>query len=335
MHEPLSARAIGRWPAILPQLGIAPTYLTGKHTACPICRDGKDRFRFDDRDGRGTFICSVCGAGDGIKLVMAANGIEFRQAADRIEEIIGSGSAPVSTRKQPGRSDDEKRGAMNRLWASSTPVQAGDPAALWLGARVGLTAFPACLRTAHRIRYQDDVPSWHPAMIAMLMAPDGRPAILHRTYLTTEGGKAPVEKPRRIMEGTITRGSAVRLFPHQDVLGIAEGIETALAAASLFGVPCWAATNATILSHWTPPDEVREVIIFGDNDPKFGGQAAALALAHRLAVRDRKVRVEIPERLGFDWNDVLLERASAARRQNRLIDAASASHGPDAQDRRG
>ena len=32
-----------------------------------------------------------------------------------------------------------------------------------------------------------------------------------------------------------------------DTLGIAEGMETALSAAALFGPPCWAALNATLL----------------------------------------------------------------------------------------
>ena len=35
---------------------------------CPMC-GGKDRFRFDDKGGRGTWICSQCGAGDEIELV--------------------------------------------------------------------------------------------------------------------------------------------------------------------------------------------------------------------------------------------------------------------------
>jgi putative DNA primase/helicase len=33
-------------------------------------------------------------------------------------------------------------------------------------------------------------------------------------------------------------GAAVRLMAHGDTLGIAEGIETALSASALFGVPC-------------------------------------------------------------------------------------------------
>ncbi|NYY79755.1 hypothetical protein DMH17_06695 [Raoultella planticola] len=30
---------------------------------------GADRFRFDDKEGRGTWFCNQCGAGDGLKLV--------------------------------------------------------------------------------------------------------------------------------------------------------------------------------------------------------------------------------------------------------------------------
>ncbi|MDI5829610.1 hypothetical protein MJN51_36035, partial [Salmonella enterica subsp. enterica serovar Kentucky] len=35
-----------------------------RHAPCPAC-GGKDRFRFDD-NGRGSFICNQCGAGDGL-----------------------------------------------------------------------------------------------------------------------------------------------------------------------------------------------------------------------------------------------------------------------------
>ena len=61
-----------------------------------------------------------------------------------------------------------------------------------------------------------------------------------------------------------------------------------------------------------PEDLAREILVFGDRDPKFGGQAAAYALAHRLALKGLKVRVEIPGRSGADWNDVLLETRRAA-----------------------
>jgi hypothetical protein len=36
-----------------------------RHQACPVC-GGSDRFRFDDKEGRGTWFCNQCGAGDGL-----------------------------------------------------------------------------------------------------------------------------------------------------------------------------------------------------------------------------------------------------------------------------
>ena len=40
--------ARGKWRGLLTQLGVDETYLKNEHGPCPICRDGKDRFRFDD-----------------------------------------------------------------------------------------------------------------------------------------------------------------------------------------------------------------------------------------------------------------------------------------------
>lgn len=270
---------------------------------------GKTRFRFDDREGRGTWICNGCGAGDGADLAMKATGCEFRDLAQRIDGLLGSVPEQTSRRRA---SPDASRASLRRLWRESKVVVSGDPVALYLRSRVGLDVAPRCLRTVERLRYQDDQPSWHPAMVAMVSGPDGKPATLHRTYLTQDGRKAQVEVPRRLMPGAIPEGAAIRLFDAGAVLGIAEGIETALAAASLFGVPTWAAVSSSMMAKWMPPDPAREILVFGDRDPKFGGQAAAYALAHRLALRGLKVRVEIPTRLGADWNDVLLETGRAA-----------------------
>jgi putative DNA primase/helicase len=66
----------GRWPGVLNALGMPSHYLTGKHTPCPIC-GGKDRFRFLDTGGRGTFICNQCGDGNGFTLVMWWKGVTF------------------------------------------------------------------------------------------------------------------------------------------------------------------------------------------------------------------------------------------------------------------
>ncbi|MCL7666907.1 DNA primase, partial [Klebsiella pneumoniae] len=52
----------------------------------PVC-GGKDRFRFDDQEGRGTWFCNQCGAGDGLALVTRALNVDISEAADRIHGL--------------------------------------------------------------------------------------------------------------------------------------------------------------------------------------------------------------------------------------------------------
>lgn len=304
----LSERARGRWPAILPQLGIPPRFLNGKHQPCLLC-GGKDRARFDDKNGLGSYFCNQCGPGSGIDLLMRVHGWDFRETARRVEALIGGVAA---TAPRPERSDDDMRAALNRLWCSSNPVQPGDAVSRWLSSRVGLVRVPSCLRCHPRARYRSNVEGEmdgaFPAMVAMVTGPDGRPGALHRTYLTADGRKAPVAAPRKLL-GRFPKGGAIRLMPHQGMLGIAEGIETAFAAASLFAVPCWAAVHTEGLKSWVVPDDVRDVIVFADHDRKYAGQAAAFALAHRIAVRGLAVRVELPPSPGLDWGDILNEQS--------------------------
>ena len=300
----------GRWQRILPLVGIPPIVLTPKPGPCPLCGEGKDRFRFDDRDGTGTWYCNKCGAGDGVQLAMRKNGWDFREAAKRIEGVLGA-TAPPPARKPTETTAEQQRAAKNKLWREAHPVRADDPVGRYLFRRVGLTVFPPCLRTADRLRYQDGLqgePSWHPAMIAKVVDSEGRPVTLHRTYLTPGGHKAEVPKPKKLMAGRddmAGKGPAIRLGgPVDGKLGIAEGIETALAASAVHGLPCWAAVSSTMLAQWEPPAGVSEVWIFADNDVHFAGLAAASALAHRIYGADRRVNLTMPERQGEDWADV-------------------------------
>ncbi|CAX61980.1 Phage/plasmid primase, P4 family [Erwinia billingiae Eb661] len=79
--------ARGQWPRILPALGLK--VVKNRHMPCPVCQ-GNDRFRFDDQDGRGTWICNHCGAGDGLTLVEKALSISLSEAAARVSELSGA-----------------------------------------------------------------------------------------------------------------------------------------------------------------------------------------------------------------------------------------------------
>ncbi|WP_343518109.1 toprim domain-containing protein [Sphingomonas sp.] len=292
--------ARGKWRGILLALGADERSLSGKHGPCPFC-EGRDRFRWDNKDGSGSFICSHCGAGDGFEFLKRLKGWAFPEAAREIDRVVGN-VRPEPVQK---RMDDRERVEMlNRLWVGSTPITPFDLAGRYLAGR-GLP-MP---QNFNCIRFTDRCPvpggGYAPAMIAMVSKADGSPANLHRTFLGPNG-KADMEDPRATMPGVLPDGCAVRLSMHGGRLGIAEGIETALKATQRFTMPVWAALNATMLAKWIPPIGVEEVVIFGDNDGNYTGQAAAYALARRLSTlpgRALAVRVEIPKRPGLDWAD--------------------------------
>jgi putative DNA primase/helicase len=73
--DEIRAQAHGRWRSILLHLAIDVPPTPKKHGPCPAC-GGKDRFRFDDKDGRGTWFCNQCRpqAGDGFALMRSVKG---------------------------------------------------------------------------------------------------------------------------------------------------------------------------------------------------------------------------------------------------------------------
>lgn len=295
-------RAKGKWRGILIALGFDQKYLTGKHGPCPFC-EGRDRFRWDNDKGNGTFYCSQCGAGDGFEMLARKHGWAFKDAAQKVDEIVGG------VRVEPVRQRDEKRDRdrLRELWAASVPMQPDDMAGRYLASRGVMPGrVPDCLRFVRSCRAPDG--GNYPAMLAMVSDADGNAVNIHRTFLGANG-KADMDNARAMMPGPHPDGSAVRLYdPIDGRLGIAEGIETAIAAAKLFKVPVWAALNARALSVWTPPPGVAKVIVFGDCDHSFTGQAAAFTLANRLVIRHKvAVDVKIPDTLGMDWADGITE----------------------------
>jgi putative DNA primase/helicase len=103
-----------------------------------------------------------------------------------------------------------------------------------------------------------------PAMIAAVQSPDGQVIATQRTLLTWRGTKAHLPNPRHNC-GLLGAG-AVRLAKATNVLGLAEGVETALAAMQLTGIPCWASLGATRMHNVKIPAFVREVHTFADDD---------------------------------------------------------------------
>ena len=299
--RPVREIAHGRWRGILVALGLPEHALHKRHGPCPMC-GGRDRFRFDDREGRGTWFCSHCGAGDGVALLMAYKGMDFKSAALEIESVACV--QPMDT-SRPERSDRDKLERLRRVWSEAIPVTADDEAMTYLAGRgLDLVVPPTNLRLHPALAYHDGerVIGKFPCMVARVQDKSGAVVSIHRTYLK-DGRKAPVKEPKKLMPGKPVSGAAIRLSPIGVCLGITEGIETALAASTLFQMPVWSCVTAHGVETFDPPNGVTNIVIFADNDESFTGQKAAYAAAHRLGQRGIHVDVQIPRNVG-DWLDV-------------------------------
>ena len=81
------ATATGQWHNILKVAGIPSEFLTNKHGPCILC-GGKDRYRFDNKEGRGTYFCNQCGAGDGLDLLQKFTRWPIKNAIEFINSFL-------------------------------------------------------------------------------------------------------------------------------------------------------------------------------------------------------------------------------------------------------
>lgn len=345
----VKARAQGMWDSILPAL--APCFQEAvdrapRHVDCPI-HGGKKDFRLDKNFAdSGSGICTCGSFSDGFELLAAAKNYSTKEALHEVAKYLGIDKKeggkesklnyclppPKSTLiNRTPVSNAYNRKLLRDVWAGS--VHAASPVSLplrlYLKKRgIELSAIPEALRFHPKLPYFVEGANNHkrcigspPAMLATVSDSKGMPVTLHRTYLDKHGNKSPVPKPKMLMapsvEGTVI-GGAIRLFEAQKVLGLAEGIETALAVFIATGMPIWACISTSLLKQVVVPSNVELVVIWADLDKvnkktgKRPGEEAATVLKNRLEAEGRKVQILIPpgdvgpDDKGIDWLDVLI-----------------------------
>jgi len=141
----------------------------------------------------------------------------------------------------------------------------------------------------------------------------GRKLSLHFTRLAHDGhGKAGTDCDKLLLKGHRKRGGVIRLWPDEAIttgLALAEGIETALAAAHRF-TPVWAAIDCANLSAFPVLPGIEALTVYADHDP--AGIAAARDCARRWRDAGREVQALVPKQPGRDVAD--LAAAIRARR---------------------
>lgn len=298
--EKLKSECHGRWSGIFDYLGVDVG--TGKHKPCPSC-GGDDRFRFDGALNNGSYICNQCGAGDGFSLLMKVFSWEFTQCIKQVGKAVGM--VPENNNKEHKQVDPAI--ALRHLYTTSHKMVPGDQASKYLMGR-GLVLTPNDIMFCPKC-YESDTKAKIPAMIAIIKNKSGDAIGMHRTYLNGNK-KAEIPSPKKMMPPkSPLNGCAVRLFDPKDKmfesgrLGVAEGIETAMAATQLSGIATWACLSTSLLESFEPPEGIKEIVIFGDCDANFSGQKSAYMLANKLYLKDYLVEVEIPK--SGDYNDEL------------------------------
>lgn len=201
------------------------------------------------------------------------------------------------------------------LWASGVEIEKHCAVGKYLRARgLDYRDLHHAVRSIPKLPYYSDNKEHagtYPAMLAAITDVDGALVSVHRTYLDGLGGKALVDTPRKVtpasgpMAGCSIKLSEPKLLGGKWTIGVAEGIETALACRFLFHTPIVSAVNAGMLARFKWPSSLARLRIYPDNDANHAGQNAAHTLATRAQRSGLSVKVKTPKNTGDDWADVL------------------------------
>lgn len=264
---------------------------------------------FDDMRG-GVFGCYRAG----ISETWSADDMATMTRLQRVERARQVLTATAEREAQQRREHADNARRIAQVWAQCVPLVRGDAVMLYLERRGFADLWPL----PDVLRLHPALPYWHgaemlgafPAMVAPIVAPDGRTVALHRTYLQPDGRAADVPSPKKLT-GTAgpLPGACIPLHqPARGCMGIAEGIETALAAWCASAVPTVAAYCAGNLAAWRWPPHLQRLVIFADAD-KAGREAADTLRARALRAR-LHCDVLTPTTERADWCDVWAERGA-------------------------
>lgn len=256
-------------------------YEVGQHRVpCPAC-DGKKTLGITiEPDGKGVAHCFRCSFVE-----------SSRPGAVRL--------APIYKAKPKVQKHERLNDWGQQIWRECIPLSG--MALEYLKARHCYAPKYGDLKWHPALKH----PSGHtgPALVALITdVHTNVPLSLHRTWITATG-KAELDSPRMLLGNHSIVGGVIRLWPDDEVnavLGIAEGIETALSMAWALQ-PVWATIDANHLSQFPVLRGIQTLVIGQDQDP--AGIAAATTCAQRWAAAGKEVLVS--RQTQNDLNDVL------------------------------
>lgn len=306
----------GREAEIVRALGV-PWDGRSDHIHCPY-RNHEDRhpsWRLMD-DGHAVCTCRHGRPHSVFDVIMEMEGSDFDAAKMRAAEIVGALAARAKPNGKANGHDRKLQSVDQKTAREVAYIKQhclpayGTLVETYLRSR-GLELPADCAD----IQFHPDLTDYggkigRPAMIAVIRDPvtGQETGGIWRTYLQDDGcGKAADMRSAKMGLGPVA-GGAVMLMPMgaDGTLGVAEGQETALAAAMIFGVPVWAGLFAGNMRKLAFPRGLKKLFIFADRGEV--GQSAAEDLGRRAIDAGIETEIYLPHGLkdGADFNDDLL-----------------------------
>ena len=295
-------QACGHWPRILPALGVK--VIKNRHQACPVC-GGSDRFRFDDKEGRGTWFCNQCGAGDGLKLIEKVFGVSASETAGKVNALTGN-LPPVAPEviAAAGAETDASRKA-----AASVAVKLMEKTRTATGnAYLTRKGFPGSECVMLTATHKTGGVTFGAGDLVVPLYDDSG-ALVNLQLINFEGLK-------RTLKGGAVKGTCHIIEGQKQAgkrLWIAEGYVTALTVHHLTGETVMVALSSvnllSLASLARQKHPACQIVLAADRDLSGDGQTRAAA-----AARACEGIVALPPVFG-DWNDAFMQQGEDATRK--------------------
>ena len=305
---------------ILTTLGVDSKYLTGKHGPCLFC-NGKDRWRFhrnDEYEINGAWLCNKCGHGDGFALLQRFKGWDFKTVVKEVNAILGN----CTNAKQEQGLPVDKMFRIRQIYKESVPLE-GTLAEKYLKTRCLLPdrawlrdlRFNPNLYVPAAIHKTDAEKMVSAALVCVTRSSSMDASGIQATFLNQNAEKQfCIEDGKKMVwsrwnYGQISNGVWIGPREGADACVVSEGIETCLSAIQMAQKPGWACLGKGTFRNWNPETKCgphKKVLIYGDNDRSYGGQAAAYQMSERLTGLGFTCEVHIPPNAGEDWNELEL-----------------------------
>ncbi|EDS3795908.1 DNA primase, partial [Salmonella enterica subsp. enterica serovar Bredeney] len=278
--------------------------IKNRHQSCPVC-GGSDRFRFDDKEGRGTWFCNQCGAGDGLKLVEKVFGVSASEAAGKVNAVTGNlpPVAPEVIAAAEAETEADRKAAAAlavRLMEKTRPASGN--------AYLTHKGFPGhecvMLTATHKT---GGVTFRAGDMVVPLY--DNAGALVNVQLINSDGLK-------RTLKGGAVKGTCHIIGGQKQAgkrLWIAEGYATALTVHHLTGETVMVALSSvnllSLASLARQKHPACQIVLAADRDLNGNGQSKAAAAADAC-----EGVVALPPVFG-DWNDAFMQKGEEATRK--------------------